>query len=199
MIASVVDLTRSWSSALNRFGIGAITIWLAAEIWKFPISETPTNSFDFHKIVQLAAVFMATLIVGNVCVHLGGFLFREPFREPRLTLRGVRVGRTQNLILIESYRDAMSKLQLISGMTGSMILILFVLILYGLQWKLGSRIDTQRVFMIHFADLFVLMVAALIARIAITNAATYELTAIDKALDEFYPSNADLVVESSTP
>lgn len=195
MFSTAIDLSRNWSGTLGRFCIGAVTVWLVMSTWGMAFQDSIGSGLNSLSAISIIGLLIAALLTGNVCVLLGGVLFSDQFREPKLTYRGVRVGLTNNVVLIEFFKEATNKLHLVSGITGSIIVVSGSLIFFGIRSEFvgdpaGSFLFD---FSFHIFDGFIFAVSAILVRLLFYWSATHELNAIDNALDLYYPK---IVAES---
>jgi len=134
-VASIITASQNWSSALTRFGCGALVLagfdaagFLPDQLSVFAFDE---GNVGLGAIPTLVFWFLVSGVLGSVATMLGGIDMSGRNTEFEKAKRAYRVGITQNSLLAEYYQDASRKYDLASGLMG-VIVILGISLLFGI-------------------------------------------------------------------
>ncbi len=145
----LIEVTKSWSSNFNRFAVGSLAIFYFHSIGFLPIPPLDkavlgSTPVDLSFFIGLIAFTVSSSLLGMLIVPLGRPAFEsETFSEKSRLRRAMRVGSSQNAMLIEMCRDAHAKAELAMGVMGLIIFcVTITLVWMGYSWFFGELSET---------------------------------------------------------
>ena len=201
VLKTTVDATRNWSGTLNRLGFGFLAI--------FAIVKNPENfdielsKFDLSTIGSIVLIVFLSMVLGSIVLSTGSFFLRSTpfiseknsnkFSEFSKVRRAYLVGKTQNPLLAEIFREGTNKFEQASGFIGLGVSIGPIqFIVHTMKYLTAEESGPFISFSgstpsIWVFVLFLVLVAILAA--LIWHSASNTITALDDLLEKYSSEN----------
>jgi hypothetical protein len=125
MFASAIEVSRAWGSGLNRLGWGFISVLMLS--WSVGIaapdvliseSSYPTGA---STLIGALVLVLASALLGSMTITLGRITETSPYTITKRTLLAERIGRLNNVLLMQLFGEASLRYEMVMGVRGTLI------------------------------------------------------------------------------
>jgi hypothetical protein len=139
MLSSALEVSKAWSTGLNRLGWGCTSALML--FWGLGNSVIPIfdrekgTDISEHTLVAVLLLLLASAVVGSMVISLGSLAERSKMTLSRRLLLAERIGRLNNSLLAHHYGDATLRYEMAAGVKGTLMIGAFAVFN---RWLSGS-------------------------------------------------------------
>ena len=190
MFQSAIEISRAWSSGLNRLGWGSLCVLFLGFSFNFIDKtfavEIASGGVTARSVVNIIMFYLSSNLLGAMVVSLGSNTLNRKYSVKSNAMRAFKVSETRNELFIQTFQESVIKFEVACGLRGTFLFIPVVFLFSDVTGNLPSLPDALtplQAFSDRFWD-FITFLVVLAFGLVIQYTATNSLDAIDSALIE---------------